>query len=236
MLFPPEFVESIKIDPVAGVMKVCQTVFEECGQGTDWEAGDLAVLMEAYALLEGVAAAGLITLPISLFNPHAPSSVKDDCTALFMFFQEVFQACSAKAAKNKYMEQKTQYQALLNVGFVYEFTQGDLDQVQRLIGELRKQITESKLFEDDHRRRLLLKLEKLQTEIHKKMSTLDKFWSILGDAGVVVGKFGEDAKPMFDRMNEILKIVWRTQARAEDLPSDSVAPLPNETTSPTLPE
>ncbi|MBI4826866.1 MAG: hypothetical protein HY807_10680 [Nitrospirae bacterium] len=38
-------------------------------------------------------------------------------------------------------------------------------------------------------------------------------------------KFGDDAKPFVDRIREIADIVWRTQARAEELPSSTPTPL-----------
>lgn len=65
------------------------------------------------------------------------------------------------------------------------------------------------------------RLEGLQKEMHKKMSNLDKFWGLVGDAGVVLGKFGKDAKPFTDRIRDIMQIVWRTQSITEELPSDS---------------
>lgn len=72
---------------------------------------------------------------------------------------------------------------------------------------------------------LLLRLEKVQSEMHKKMSDLDRFWGLIGDAGVALGKFGTEAKPIVDRIREISEIVWRTQARAEELPSNTPLPL-----------
>lgn len=86
-------------------------------------------------------------------------------------------------------------------------------------------ISGSNKLEDDHQRRLLAKLEKLQSELHKKVSDLDRFWGLLGEAGVVSGKLGRDAKPIVDRIREIAEIVWRTQARSEQLPSASEFPL-----------
>lgn len=75
--------------------------------------------------------------------------------------------------------------------------------------------------------------------MHKKMSDLDRFWGLVGDAGVVLGKFGDDAKPIIDRIRVIAQIVWRTQARAEELPSDAPMELltsneekPNTTAKP----
>ena len=125
------------------------------------------------------------------------------------------------------------YRALLEtkfgMQFVYEFSEGDLKKMQSLIDELRNIIAESPLFEEDHKLRLLRRLEKLQTELHKKMSDLDRFWGFVGDAGVIIGKFGNDVKPIIDRINEIIKIVWSTQSRAEELPSNYPVPqIPHE--------
>ena len=57
------------------------------------------------------------------------------------------------------------------------------------------------------------------------MSSLDRFWGLIGEAGVALGKFGQDAKPFVDRIREIAQIIWRTQARAEELPSGTPLPL-----------
>jgi hypothetical protein len=71
----------------------------------------------------------------------------------------------------------------------------------------------------------LKRLESLQAEMHKRVSDLDRFWGLIGDAGVVLGKFGKDAKPFVDRIRDIADIVWRTQSRAEELPSGTSSPL-----------
>lgn len=120
---------------------------------------------------------------------------------------------------------KDRYTTLLGAGFVYEFSDGDVSRIQQLINELRELISGSNKLEDDHQRRLLAKLEKLQSELHKKVSDLDRCWGLIGEAGVVSGKLGRDAKPIVDRIREIAEIVWRTQARSEQLPSASEFPL-----------
>ncbi|MCX5890718.1 MAG: hypothetical protein NTY36_14925 [Deltaproteobacteria bacterium] len=103
--------------------------------------------------------------------------------------------------------------------FSYEFSEGDLIRIQTIINELREHIVDSELFDAKHKERILKKLEGLQMELHKKMSSLANFWDLMGDAGVALGKFGKDAKPFVDRVKEILQIIWRTQVRAEELPS-----------------
>ncbi|MBL4586070.1 MAG: hypothetical protein JKX84_03300 [Flavobacteriales bacterium] len=109
--------------------------------------------------------------------------------------------------------------------FCYEFTEGDLGKIQELVNELREIISASELFTADHQQRILRRLEKLQGELHKKVSDLDRFWGLIGDAGVVIGKFGNDAKPIVDRIKEIADIVWRTQSHSEGLPSGTQIPL-----------
>jgi len=117
------------------------------------------------------------------------------------------------------------YNSKINNIFCYKFTDGDLNRIQELINELRVQINDSDLFSLNHKERLLNRLESLQKELHKRMSNLDKFWGLIGDAGIVIGKFGNDVKPMVDRMKEIAEIVWRTQASTEELPSGTSIPM-----------
>jgi hypothetical protein len=122
-------------------------------------------------------------------------------------------------------DSREKFNLLFNNTFSYEFSEGDLDKVQTLINELREIISKSELFTADHKQRILNRLEKLQSELHKKVSDLDKFWGLIGDAGIAIGKFGHDAKPIVDRIKEIANIVWRTQARTEELPSGSTIPF-----------
>lgn len=123
---------------------------------------------------------------------------------------------------------RLKYNIFFNNTFKYEFSQGDLDRIQEILNELRKIISNSDLFTSEHQQRLLKRLEKMQSELHKKVSNLDRFWGLIGDAGVAIGKFGIDAKPFVDRIKEISDIVWRTQARAEELPSGTHIPFLTE--------
>lgn len=131
---------------------------------------------------------------------------------------------SKEDEKSHLDETRSHYATAFKNQFAYEFTQGDYDRIQALLNELRELISKSELFEAKHQRRLLMKLEKLQAELHKKVSDIDKFWGLVGDAGIAIGKFGKDAKPFVDRMREITGIIWRTQAKTEELPSDTQMP------------
>ncbi|MBY6073415.1 hypothetical protein KUV35_19095 [Marinobacter salsuginis] len=132
---------------------------------------------------------------------------------------------NANLESKKFYDLINKKKADLEKGFYYEFTNGDLKRIQEILNELRDKISTSELFGGNHKTRLLRRLERLQAELHKRMSDLDRFWGLVGDAGVVLGKFGNDAKPFVDRIKEISDIVFRTQARAEELPSAATNPL-----------
>jgi hypothetical protein len=125
-------------------------------------------------------------------------------------------------------EAQAKFSTKLGAGFAYEFSEGDLSKVQASINELRDLISASEVIEDNHKSRLLKRLERLQSELHKKMSDLDRFWGFVGDAGVVMGKFGKNAKPFTDRIKDIMNIVWSTQARAEEMESGVPNPFLKE--------
>ena len=119
------------------------------------------------------------------------------------------------------------YDKLHENEFIYKFSEESIARIQTLVNELRDKINASNLFEDKHKQRLLKRLEKLQAEMHKEMSDVDRFWGLIGDAGVVIGKFGENAKPFVDRIVEISQIVCKTQAKYEKLTEQTKHPLLN---------
>lgn len=130
--------------------------------------------------------------------------------------------------KQKYTQLIEQTQAFfdthLSDAFHYEFTDGDLKLLDKLLHEMRTVIDASLVFNDDHKWRLFKKLEALQKELRKKMTSLARFYDLIGDAGVALGRFGKEAKPFADLVEKVLGIAWRTQAKKEELPSDFQLP------------
>ncbi len=95
---------------------------------------------------------------------------------------------------------------------LYSLTKRDADRTQQLINELRDIVNKSNSISDEHKLRLLKKLERLQIEFHKKESDFDRFWGFVGEIGPVIGRFGNDVKPFVDRLRELVDIITRTQA------------------------
>jgi hypothetical protein len=229
MLFDEDFLIGLRSDPVIGMRDVCRITLDALQvDSPEWYDSDYEALLEGYALVNSLIDGKLVSVPIDV--PQITGSLSDDCSTIVGFLRSVNEYFSIEASKLKVEAMKKKFSTSLGVMFTYEFSQGDLDRVQVLVNELRKSIIESGLFQAEHKQRLLKRLENVQSELHKRVSDLDRLWGLIGDAGVVLGKFGESAKPIVDRIKEIAEIVWQTQSRAEELPSGTPIPLLQDVT------
>lgn len=223
MIFNEEFFNDLPANKYEAGMKICQEIIsyyynqDEPAEKYD----DYYSYVDAYAALD----AFLQHHELGYDMPKIGSDRHNTIDALHRFCQEIKTDFDKKLSTNEFENAKNKYNGIFENGFIYKFTDGDLSRIQKLINELRDLISSSQLFDANHKERLLKKLEGLQKELHKKMSSIDKFWGLVGDAGIVLGKFGKDAKPLVDRISEIAQIIWRTQANAEELPSGANLPL-----------
>lgn len=235
MIFSDDFLASLRDNPVGGTISLCEQSTSLLGvNAEDWSKDDYDVLLEAYALISELSLAKL--LPLAIPDVRVTGSLSSDCSTLMQVIVSVRKACETQAATMRLASLRAHFGATLGSVFCYEFSQGDLERIQTLINQLREQISESRNLEKEHQQRLLRRLEKLQSELHKKISDLDRFWGLIGDAGVVLGKLGNDAKPIVDRIKEIADIVWNTQSRAEELPSGTRPPMLEHKTDDLPPE
>lgn len=219
-----DFLASVKDRPLEAVLDIDDEIRYMMESGTQWSHSEYEFLLNAFALVRTLGRESLIDFKLLVDVPRVTGDPDTDCNPIAAFISRVAEPLRKQVAQAKLERIERSMALSIGVGFAYEFSQGDLDRVQLLINELRELISASERFEAKHQRRLLMRLEKLQSELHKRMSDLDNLWGLVGDAGVAVGRFGKDAKPIFDRIREITNITWRTQARAEELPTD--APFP----------
>ena len=164
-------------------------------------------------------------LSTSVTMPGIESRAVINMKNIANFFGELGEYANAHRSQIRFSIATESFMARLRSGFYYEFSEDDIGKIQGLINELRDLIADSELLEDDYKKRLLRRLEQLQSELHKRVSDLDRFWGFVGDAGVMLGKFGEDLRPIVDRIKELAEIVWKAQARSENLPPGSEFPL-----------
>jgi hypothetical protein len=220
---PDAILENVRIDPLQSAIRACEFAVEKGRQGSDWTVEQLEILMEAYALVDSMTAAGLI-VHIERLGTMAGDRAHQ-CLTLTQFLKNVRDELEIDYTAHRLEGFKAKYANLVSNTFTYEFTDGDVNRIQTLINELREIISSNDELEDQHKRRLLKRLEKLQAEMHKKMSDLDHFYGLTVEGSVMLKKVGGNLKPIVDRISEITKITWATQSRAEDLPSGTDAPL-----------
>ena len=228
--FDEEFIVNIPNDPIFSIIKICSTTLKDIKWTIKNDSTvkvndkDYQSIIHSYALVYSIYDSKIIEK--SPYSKIEMSQSKSKITQeLYTYFKALIMHYEGKQSVQDFHSLTSKYTNLLSTSFSYEFTQGDLKRVQQLINELREEITKSELIQNEHKERLLKRLETLQAEIHKKMSDLDKFWGLIGDAGVVIGKFGNDIKPVVDRIKELVQIVWKTQAKAEELPSSAENPM-----------
>jgi hypothetical protein len=107
-----------------------------------------------------------------------------------------------------YLDSKTEeYVSLFAKVPVYEFSEPDFQRIQGLVNELREMFRTSHLISEEQKRRLLRRLEAMRAELHRKTNDIDRFWGFIGEAGITLRKFGEDLKPISERVLELGQIV-----------------------------
>lgn len=227
MLYSDEFIESIIESPVERIVEICKvpveflnSMYESDNEITKEDYDELIV---TYSLVQSIFEEKI--LDSDMDSVFISGNIINDCRQLYNYFNTILNEFISEEANLRVQSLTSKFKSKLGSGFAYEFTQGDIDRIQTLINELRGEISKSDFIASEHKSRLLKRLEHLQAEMHKRMSDLDKFWGLVGDAGVAIGKFGNDAKPFIDRIREITDIIWRTQSKAEELPSSTQNPM-----------
>jgi hypothetical protein len=223
MIFNDDFFDDLPSDKLEVGIRICNTI-----KAFDAKLPDLGAKFQAYS--EYLDALGALTALVEAYDynfipPTLGSDKHDNIRSINMFALQILYSLEAQLANSNLGNSLDRYKKKLANIFSYKFTDGDLKQIQSLLNELRNLITESELFNSKHKERILNRLENLQKELHKTMSSLDKFWGLLGEAGIVLGKFGQDAKPIFDIIKTITDIVWRTQVSSEELPTGTTLPM-----------
>lgn len=225
MIYSDEFIASFKDEPVKKTLDICRMALENIHDGPSFDQREYEALIETYALIIELSVAGLLPAKMDTPPPKLKGEMGNDSNLILSILGKIQKQCESQASVLQLESFRGHFRTSFGSTFCYEFSQGDMEKIQELINQLRDLISAASHFDKDHRKRLLDRLERLQSEVHKKVSDLDRFWGLIGDAGVVLGKFGTDPKPIVDRIKEIADIVWRTQSRAEELPSGTGFPM-----------
>lgn len=236
MRIPQEILEQVNDDPSVAVISACNFIQAEVSGRSVWEEEDEYLLYEIYALITTLKEVGRIQYVADA--PDLTAKFPHICSYLSSFMETVkaqLEQLVRNQSNARRLEQIRNHLSItINNAFGYEFTDGDLKRIQQLINELRELVSANTELDAGHKQRMLKRLEKMQSELHKKMSDIGKFYELMGDAGVALGKLGEGAKPFVERIKELVDIGWKSQARAEQLQTDAENPLIGQDSGPKL--
>jgi hypothetical protein len=228
LVFTKEFIDGLPRDPIEAAHQMCQAVFErreDLGRDQDYGAPrDLTFedCIEIVAAFEALAE----RYGLDLVLPDVSVGGRDDFfRATTDFVDSLYKQVDKKVAESRMRRAREEYRGMFGAGAPFELTDGDVEEIQRMLNRLRDIIVKTNNLTEKHKQRVLERLEALQAELHKRMSSVDKFWAFLGEATVIARKLGKEGKPLLDITLLILKIIHSAQARAAGLPSATEFPL-----------
>jgi len=205
--FPPKLLQGLPSDDAEALAALCGEFerFDGHARPLPEHHGDY---VEALSILRGFAIARQSKLePFPEIGPQRHQNIAA-VTAYFGRLRDLVRTELSGRYSRGYFETKTEeYAALFSRVSVYEFSESEFKRVHELVRELRDLIRGSSLITDDHKRRLLRRLEGMHAELHKKTSDIDRFWGFIGEAGIAMRKFGEDLAPISERVLELGGIV-----------------------------
>jgi hypothetical protein len=205
--FSEAFFGQLSDDTLIALTSVCQE-FRRLDQQANQRAEYLEDYLEALAAFTALAASSDFQMKPK--TPAAASTSQDNIREIRAFFNQN-EAELTRLLNTVYLERQTKkYADFFQSGAAYVFSDLDFERVQELINEMRGIITASQVISPKHKQRLLERLERMQRELHKTTSDLDRFWGFIGEAGIVLGQFGKDVAPLVDHIKELADIVWKT--------------------------
>lgn len=234
MEFSDDFLEKINEDPLGVGLLACRTVTGRCKPANANDHGPL--LLEACLLLDSMVKGGLLqtlaTPPI--INNGSLRRASDGYTYVMQIQREIETILARDNAIQLQTEMEKRFNRLIIGTPGYELTDGDLKEVQGLVNRLRDLIAETDDLSDNHKQRLLKRLEEVQQELHKKLSKLDSLYCLAIEASIVAGTIGKNAEPFVKVAKSIFGISWRTHAHTEGLPSGATPPQLGDDSVPAL--
>lgn len=226
-LFDESFIEQLSSDPLEALQKIITLANSHIGN-TKIVEEQFELAGQAYALVCEYSAAYASQFEPQLARELSPDNKQNSVNIVASSFAQILKLIEDEQASRSVKSFEERAKALVRKVDVIEFTEGDLNRLQELINEMRGITSETDELGERHRLRILEKLEKLQAELHKRVTKLDQAWLLMPEIGLALGKFGKNAAPMWDRLNETLRIVASAEARRAELPSGYEPPfLPN---------
>ena len=226
-IYDDAFVANLRDDPWDAVAQVC-TGFDEWFKTIPKEEhlAHHERIVDAYALLRTVISQHtehLPGIPDVCQVAHNHQSNINNLVAQFNEIGELTQKVLGNRSADQFFTTSSErYEALLAGELRIQFHDDEIKQLQSLINDLRDAISGCESLEANHKYRLLRRLERLQTELHKEVSNLDSMWMFIGDAAFVLGQAAKDGRPIAELVRDMMGIARSAMARTHGLPAGAI--------------
>lgn len=109
----------------------------------------------------------------------------------------------------------------------FTLADAEKERIFLLCTQMRKIVFASEVFDAPHKKRLLDRIAAIEKQVYQEKGLLDVVLGGVSDVGETVNKFGNDIKPLTDRMAEVMKIARSGSKEYEQLPEpEEIAALP----------
>jgi len=185
----------------------------------------LGMAIDFYALLNAQVEECGIEYNLDDPNPSGdPDSIIDN---IYDRIVKMKKAVEERARNQKLIQSRDKFRSKISKQS-YKFNDNEHKQLQDILNDMRQIIVDGEFLAEEHKRRVLNKLEKLQEELHKSVSDLSVLYGRIVEASEVVGKVGRNIDPFTNRAKEFIRILQKKQDETEGLPeSNDGLPGPN---------
>lgn len=119
------------------------------------------------------------------------------------------------------------FRILLDRHLGYDLSEQQLVELRRWVTELQVKISSAQTLVENRRERLLNRLEKLQLELHGKISSLDRLYGTTLEVAVAAQSLGDESHSIIDIAGRIFGIVWAVHSRKDGRGlAQTIVPLP----------
>lgn len=225
-MFSEEFLSQLADNPVLGLQQLIEKFNEwetrnraKLNKTPDFD-GAYPDMVRAYAVLQAYSEAHELGISFPELNiNNKEENVGNIIKAYHHGAKNVVTQLKMIEDKLDFETLKEEYVQKFGNCFAFQFSDGDLSKTQSLLKQLEQIVDSAEYLDDCDTLRLKDRVNRSLHVLHKKSVNLDPIWGLIGDAGVVISRYGSQADSIANRIFEIIEIIWRTQAITENLES-----------------
>ena len=213
-LFDDNFLDGLKdVNPFIGIQKLCELYIRFSAEKLNQNPVDLEVYntaLNAYSFIYAIVKKWEFQInPVSISGNR-----RENLNAIMNYISGVNQIAEQKYSTEMIQYASEKYNVMFGNEFFYEISDDDYSIIQKNINELRDLISKSEEIPDNHKDRLIKRIEELQRELNKRVRNFDKFFGVAIEISGYIRQVSENMKPFNDRIKEIVDIIERVMKLA----------------------